>query len=49
MPVLYGVELACRLAVASAERTTTIFDLRRVFYVVTDRCMKEDRVDHYSS
>ena len=47
--MLYDVELACRLAVASAGRTTTIFNLRRVFYVVVDRCMKEDRVDYYSS
>ena len=44
-----GVELACKLAVASGRRTMTIFDLHRVFDVVTNRCMMEDMFDHCSS
>ena len=42
IPARFGVELACRLAVASAGRMTTIFDWRRVF-LVADHCMVEDR------
>ena len=30
MPARFGVGLACRLAVTSAGRKTTVFDLRRV-------------------
>ena len=41
--------LACRLAVASARRTMTIIDMRRVIDVVADHCMMEDRVDRCSS
>ena len=49
MPVRSGIGLACRLAVAFVRQTMTIFDLRRVDDVVADRCMVEDRFDHYSS
>ena len=49
MPVQSGVGLACRLAIASAGRTTTIFDLHRVVDVVVEHYMMEDRVDHCSS
>ena len=45
----FGVGLACRLAVASPRRTTTVFDLRRIVDVVDDLCMVEDRFDHCSS
>ena len=38
MPVLSGVELACRLVVELAERTTIVFDSRRVV-VVADHLM----------
>ena len=43
-----GVRLACKLAVASVGRTTTVFDLRRVAFVV-EHCMVEHMVDHCSS
>ena len=49
MLVRSGVGLACKLAVASARRMTTVFDLCRVVNVVVDHCMMEDRVDHCSS
>ena len=49
MPVWSSVGLACKLVVASAGRTTTVFGLRRVVVVVADHCMMEDRVDHCSS
>ena len=42
------VGLACRLAVESAGRTTTVFDSRRVV-VVADHFMVDDRVDRCSS
>ena len=41
--------LVCKLAAASTERTTTVFDLHKVVDVVADRCTIEDRVDHCSS
>ena len=37
MPVQSGVELACRLAVASTGRMTTIFESRRIVDVVAER------------
>ena len=43
-----GVELACRLVVESAGRTTIVFDSCRAV-VVADHCMMEDRVDSCSS
>ena len=49
MLVQSGMGLACKLAVASAGRTMTIFDSRRVVDVVSDHYMMEDRVDHCSS
>ena len=49
MPARSGVELACKLAVASARRTTIAFDSRKVVDVVADHCMMEDRVDRCSS
>ena len=46
-----GMGLACKLAVAVAvaERTTIVFDLRRAVNIVDDHCMMEDRVYHFSS
>ena len=44
-----GVGLACRLAVASAGRTMTIFDMHRVVDVVADHYMMDGRVDCCSS
>ena len=41
--------LACSLAVVVVGQTMTVFDLRRVVYVVADRCMMKDMFDHYSS
>ena len=49
MPVRSGVGLACKLAVASAGRTTTVFDLHTVVDVVANHCMMEDWVDRCSS
>ena len=49
MPALSSMELACKLAVPSARRTMTVFDLRRVVDVVANHCMMEERVDHFSS
>ena len=49
MLVWSGMGLACKLAVASAGRTTTVFDSRRVVNVIVDHCMMDDRVDHCSS
>ena len=49
MPVRFGVGLACKLTVASVGRTPTLFDSPRVVDVVTDHCMMEDRVNHFSS
>ena len=49
MPMRSSVGLACRLAVASVGRTTSVFDFRRVVDVAPDRCMVEDRFDHCSS
>ena len=49
MPAQSGVELACRLAVESAGRTTIVFDSCRVDVVVAEHCMMEDKVDHCSS
>ena len=48
MPMRSGVELACEVAVASAVRTTTILDSRRVVDVVADHCIMEDSVDRCS-
>ena len=48
MPVRFGVGLPCKLAVVSARRTMTIFDLLRVVDVVADHCMIEDSVDRCS-
>ena len=45
MPARSDVGLASMLAVASAGQTMTVFYLRRVFYVVANHCMMEDRVD----
>ena len=47
MPARSGVELACRLVVESAGRTTTVLDYDNFF--VADCCMVEDRVDRCSS
>ena len=47
MPAWSDVELACMLVVESARRTTTVFDYGR--FVVADRCIVEDEVDHCSS
>ena len=44
-----SVGLACKLVVASAGRTTIVFDLRRIIDVVADHCKMEDRVDRCSS
>ena len=49
IPARSGVELTCKLAIASAGRTTTVFDLHRVVDVIADHCMMEDRFDHHSS
>ena len=49
MAAQYGVELACRLAVELAGRTTIVFDLHRVDVIFADHCMMEDRVDRCSS
>ena len=49
MSVRSGVGLACKLAVASAGRTMTVFDSRRVVDVVADHYLMEDRVDRCSS
>ena len=49
MPVQYGVELACKLAIASVGRTKTVFGLCRVVDVVANHYMMEDRVDRCSS
>ena len=49
MPMRFGVELACRLAVVVAGRTTTAFDLHRVVDVIDGHCMMEDMVDCCSS
>ena len=49
MPVRSSMGLACKLAVASAGRTTIVFDLHKVVDVVADRCMVEDKVDRCSS
>ena len=49
MSMRSSMGLVCKLAVASSERTTTIFDLHKVFDVFGDHCMMEDRVDHCSS
>ena len=49
MPVWSGVELTYKLAVVIAGRTTIVFDLHRVVDVVVNRCMMEDRIDHFSS
>ena len=44
-----GVGHACKLAVASAGRTTIVFDLRRVVDVVSYHFMMHDRFDRCSS
>ena len=49
MPVQYGVELICRLAVAFVGQTTIVFDSCRVIDVAANHCMMEDRVDCCSS
>ena len=49
MPARSSVGLECKLAVASARQTTTVFDLRRVVDVVVDHCKIEDMVDRCSS
>ena len=49
MPVRSGVELACKLAVVSVGRTTTVFVLRRVVDVFANHWIMEDRVDRCSS
>ena len=49
MLVQSRMELVCKLAVVIAGRMTIVFDSRRVFDVVADHCMMEDRVDHCSS
>ena len=47
MPTRSGVGLACKLVVASAGRTTTVFDSHRVD-VFADHCKMEDRADRCS-
>ena len=49
MPVRSSMGLVCKLAVASAGRTTIVFDSCKVFDVVANRYMMEDRVDCCSS
>ena len=49
MPMRSSMGLVCKLAVASLERTTTVFDLHKVVDVVGYHCMMEDRVDLCSS
>ena len=44
MPVRYGVELVCRLTVAFVGQMTIVFDSYRVFDVVANHCMMENRV-----
>ena len=49
MPARSGMELACRLMVVLAGRTTIVFDLCRVIDFFAKHCMMEDRVDCCSS
>ena len=46
---LVTMDLAYKLAVASAGRTMIVFDLNRVAHVVADQYMMEDKVDRCSS
>ena len=43
------VKLACKVAIASAGQTMTVYDSRRIVDIVADHYMMEDRVDHRSS
>ena len=49
MPVQYGMEFACKVAVESMRRMVSVFDLPKVVDVVADGCMMEDKVDRCSS